>query len=113
MQDEVTQEERDASSQGAGGARTKAPPPLTERALYWSLRIWRPAGTVLAVALALMLGWHVVNGKHGLSVWQQKTAYYLQLAISGEFQRRFRQPQCAWERLPVNKSRGPALRYRN
>jgi cell division protein FtsB len=21
--------------------------------------------------LALLLGWHVVNGKHGLSVWQQ------------------------------------------
>jgi len=27
---------------------------------------------VLAVALALLLTWHVVNGKHGLSVWQQK-----------------------------------------
>jgi cell division protein FtsB len=22
------------------------------------------------VALALLLGWHVVNGKHGLSAWQ-------------------------------------------
>ena len=29
-------------------------------------------GTAVAVALALLLGWHVVNGKHGLSVWQQK-----------------------------------------
>jgi cell division protein FtsB len=36
------------------------------------MRAWRPAGTVVAVALALLLGWHVVNGKHGLSVWQQK-----------------------------------------
>jgi cell division protein FtsB len=36
------------------------------------LRIWRPAGTVLAVGLALLLTWHVINGKHGLSVWQQK-----------------------------------------
>ena len=35
-------------------------------------RVWRPAGSVLAVALALLLTWHVVNGKHGLSVWQQK-----------------------------------------
>jgi cell division protein FtsB len=36
------------------------------------MQAWRPAGTVVAVALALLLGWHVVNGKHGLSVWQQK-----------------------------------------
>ena len=35
-------------------------------------RVWRPAGSVLAVALALLLTWHVINGKHGLSVWQQK-----------------------------------------
>ena len=33
------------------------------------------------------------RGTEALSVWQQKTAYYLQLAISGEFQRRFRLPQ--------------------
>ena len=48
------------------------PPPIPKRALDWSLRIWRPVGTAVAVILALMLGWHVVNGKHGLSVWQQK-----------------------------------------
>lgn len=36
------------------------------------MRIWRPAGSVLAVVLALLLTWHVVNGKHGLSVWEQK-----------------------------------------
>ena len=41
-------------------------------ALEWASRVWRPAGTVVAVALALLLTWHVVNGKHGLSVWQQK-----------------------------------------
>jgi cell division protein FtsB len=28
----------------------------------------------LVVALALLLGWHVVNGKNGLSAWQQKRA---------------------------------------
>ena len=33
------------------------------------------------------------RGTEALSVWQQKTAYFLQLAISGEFQRRFQQPQ--------------------
>jgi Replication-relaxation len=32
-------------------------------------------------------------GTEALSVWQQKTAYYLQLAVSGEFQRRFQQQQ--------------------
>jgi cell division protein FtsB len=26
---------------------------------------------VIAVGLALLIGWHVVNGKHGLSVWHQ------------------------------------------
>lgn len=46
--------------------------PMTQRAVNWGLRIWRPAGTVVAVALALLLTWHVINGKHGLSVWQQK-----------------------------------------
>lgn len=48
------------------------PPSLSEKAVNAAARIWRPAGTVLAVALALLLTWHVVNGKHGLSVWQQK-----------------------------------------
>jgi len=37
-----------------------------------AVRAWRPAGSVLAVALALLLTWHAVSGKHGLSVWQQK-----------------------------------------
>ena len=32
-------------------------------------------------------------GTEALSVWQQKTALYLQLAVSGEFQTRFRQSQ--------------------
>ena len=32
-------------------------------------------------------------GTEALAVWQQKTACYLQLAISGEFLKRFRQPQ--------------------
>jgi hypothetical protein len=32
-------------------------------------------------------------GTEALSVWKQKTAYYLQLAVSGEFAKRFRQPQ--------------------
>ena len=32
-------------------------------------------------------------GTEALSVWEQKGRYYLQLAISGEFSKRFRQPQ--------------------
>ncbi len=48
-----------------------APKSFRERALAWSLRMWRPAGTGVMVGLALLLGWHVVNGKHGLSSWQQ------------------------------------------
>jgi cell division protein FtsB len=43
-----------------------------KRVLEWARRAWRPAGTVVAVALAALLMWHVFNGKHGLSVWQQK-----------------------------------------
>lgn len=46
--------------------------PMRRRALAWTARAWRPAATAVAVALALLLGWHVVNGKHGLSMWQQK-----------------------------------------
>jgi cell division protein FtsB len=38
----------------------------------WTTRLWRPAGTAVAIGLALLLGWHVVNGKHGLSSWEQK-----------------------------------------
>jgi cell division protein FtsB len=50
------------------------PASLGERALGWAQRLWRPAGTVVAVVLALLVTWHVVYGKHGLSVWQQKRA---------------------------------------
>ncbi len=50
------------------------PAPVVERAFGWAQRLWRPAGTVVAVVLALLVTWHVVYGKHGLSVWQQKRA---------------------------------------
>ncbi len=53
--------------------------PLRRRALDWAQRIWRPAGTLVAVGLAGLLMWHVVNGKDGLSVWQQKRAADRQL----------------------------------
>ncbi len=54
---------------------THAPPaePLSKRewAVALARRAWRRAGTMLAVMLAAMLMWHVINGKHGLSVWHQ------------------------------------------
>jgi cell division protein FtsB len=46
--------------------------PLAEVALVKAQRLWRPAGTGIAVVLALLVTWHVVYGKHGLSVWQQQ-----------------------------------------
>src|ERR1700752_4130941 len=46
--------------------------PLRERAINWAQGIWRPAGTAVAVVLILLFGWGVVNGKHGLSAWQQQ-----------------------------------------
>jgi len=45
------------------------------------------AGNIRATFLEIDLG------TEALKVWQQKTAYYLQLAVSGEFLRRFHQPQ--------------------
>jgi cell division protein FtsB len=61
------------------------PGPMRKRIVEWAQGAWRPAGTVVAVGLALLLTWHVINGKHGLSVWQQKRAEdrQLQLEIKG------------------------------
>ena len=61
-------EEQSKSNGRTGGARR----PFPDLGLEWASRVWRPAGTVVAVGLALLLTWHVVSGKHGLSVWQQK-----------------------------------------
>ena len=48
--------------------------PWRKRTLDWAQRLWRPAGTMVAVCLALLITWHAIYGKHGLSVWQQKRA---------------------------------------
>jgi cell division protein FtsB len=60
--------------QAGKSAAAAEPEPLRKRAYDWAARAWRPAGTAVAVALAGLLMWHVVNGKDGLSVWQQKRA---------------------------------------
>jgi cell division protein FtsB len=58
---------------------TNATAPLPKRVLEWTLRVWRPAATVVFVAFALLLTWHVVNGKNGLTVWHKKRAEDRQL----------------------------------
>jgi cell division protein FtsB len=64
---------------GAGGGDEQIETPAPAHALHWTQRAWRPAGTVVVVVLTLLLTLHVVNGKHGLSVWQQKRAEDQQL----------------------------------
>ena len=52
---------------------------MRKRVFDWAHRAWRPAGTLVAVTLALLFGWRVVNGKHGLSAWQQQRTQDQQL----------------------------------
>jgi cell division protein FtsB len=65
-------EEVQARKEAANSEDEKISAPIPRRALDWTLQVWRPAASVLAVALALLLGWHVFAGKNGISVWQQK-----------------------------------------
>ena len=69
----------DEMMQAGNSATDSVPDPMPRRALDWSLRVWRPAGTVVAVALALLLTWHVFNTKNGVTVWYQKRAEDRQL----------------------------------
>jgi cell division protein FtsB len=63
---------QEENAQTAKATKNAPDVPLGQRAVNWAQRIWRPAGTSLAVALILLFGWGVVNGKHGLSAWQQQ-----------------------------------------
>jgi cell division protein FtsB len=63
---------QDENAQAGKAAKNSVEAPLQQRAVDWAQRIWRPAGTSVAVALILLFGWGVVNGKHGLSAWQQQ-----------------------------------------
>jgi hypothetical protein len=60
-------------------AAVAAPEPCASG--YWTGRCVHVAsgGTAVAVGLALLLTWHVINGKHGLQVWHQKRAEDQQL----------------------------------
>jgi cell division protein FtsB len=64
----------DETTQPVNTAAAEPEEPLRVRAADWVQRIWRPAGTAVAVALALLLTWHVIHGRHGLSVWQHERA---------------------------------------
>jgi cell division protein FtsB len=66
----MTDEQRQTEKRAA----VAAPVPLGERVASWTARAWRPAGTAVAVVLALLLTWHVINGKNGLQVWHKKRA---------------------------------------
>ncbi len=46
--------------------------PSARQMAEWIQYGWRPAGTLVVVGLALLLGWGVVNGRHGLSAWRQQ-----------------------------------------
>lgn len=37
----------------------------------WTERVWRLAGTVVAVGLAMLVTWHAISGQHGLSSWHK------------------------------------------
>ncbi|MGA2349719.1 MAG: septum formation initiator family protein [Terracidiphilus sp.] len=68
MQDKNVQAGK--SAEANGDAVIAAPMP--RRALDWTRRVWRPAASVLAVVMALLLVWHGFNGKNGLLAWEQK-----------------------------------------
>jgi cell division protein FtsB len=69
MRDDTKQAERNPSSEL----------PIGERMNEAVRTVWRPAGTSVAVALILLFGWGVVNGRHGLSSWQQQRVQDKQL----------------------------------
>ena len=68
MQDKNVQAGKNAMANG----EVAAPASISQRALNWMRRAWRPAASVVAVSLALLILWHGFNGKNGLLVWQQK-----------------------------------------
>jgi cell division protein FtsB len=75
MQDKNVQ----AGKKAEAGGNEAVPAARAERALNWMRRAWRPAASVVAVSLALLILWQGVNGKNGLRVWMEKRAEDRQL----------------------------------
>ena len=65
-------EKMQARTRAAGSQQGAVSASLPKRVLDFARRVWRPAASVVAVALALLLLWHGINGKNGLLAWQQK-----------------------------------------
>lgn len=70
MPDKKVQVGRDA---GAVGEQT-APASYPQRILDFMHRVWRPVASGVVFLLALLLIWHGVSGKNGLTDWRQKRA---------------------------------------
>jgi cell division protein FtsB len=68
MQDKNVQAGKHVMANG----EVAVPVSISQRALNWMRRAWRPAASVVAVSLALLILWHGFSGKNGLLVWQQK-----------------------------------------
>ena len=77
MPDQIAMPEVKAQS----GVSAPGPLPFPARLPVkdWVHRAWRPAASLLAGVMALMLTWHVINGKDGLSAWQKKRSEEHQL----------------------------------
>lgn len=61
-----------AGKNAAVSGQAAIPVPMSRRVLNFVQRAWRPAASVMAVALALLIVWHTVYGRNGLMVWEQK-----------------------------------------
>jgi cell division protein FtsB len=68
-----------AGKKAEAGVNDVVPASKVERALNWMRRAWRPAASVVAVSLALLLVWQGINGKNGVRVWMEKSAEDRQL----------------------------------
>ena len=62
----------DKAQAGKMGADEAVTVPLSRRAINFARRVWRPVATTAVGVAALLLIWHVVYGRNGVSVWEQK-----------------------------------------
>jgi len=59
----------------------QAKPSLLKRGWAAYLNSRRRLGSIVALVVALVVAWHVVNGRNGLTSWQQKRAEDKSLAL--------------------------------